>query len=118
MPHCVFEISTKLGECVDLDAFLDDAFTTMLELGEFGEADIKVRLSLVDHYCVGKTEAGFVHCTVFMLDGRCLDLKKKLSLDLLECSKSWFGDEFASLTVDVRDIGRDCYSKCFVEANL
>lgn len=59
--------------------------------------------------------AGFVHCTIMMLEGRDFTLRRKISDGVADLLKDAFAHSLesgeAGLTVEIRVMDPDCYFK-------
>lgn len=110
MPHAVIEFSRELEAAVDLGVVMTSVHNAMLESGEFGEKDIKIRMYPCDHALVAGTSQNFVHSTIYLLSGRSKSVKKALTERVLGALMS-HGLQAASISVDARDLDRDVYSK-------
>jgi len=110
MPHAVIEYSQDLERKFDPAALMLAVHQSLLDSGEFGEKDIKVRLYPCDHALVAGTEQGFVHTTIYLLSGRSKAVKKAITSGLLEVLAG-LDFEAASISVDARDLDREVYSK-------
>ncbi|OLU25018.1 5-carboxymethyl-2-hydroxymuconate isomerase [Pseudomonas sp. PA15(2017)] len=109
MPHCLIEGSRSLLQNVSGSELVTRVHAAAMGSGLFKEGEVKVRLSLYDHFTVGGSEEDFVHVIVYLLAGRTDEQKKALSMAivraLLECLPA-----VQSLSVDVRDMRREAFS--------
>jgi len=110
MPHAVVEYSNGLEPYIDQKAIMQACHNSLLDSGQFGEKDIKVRLYACDYALVAGQGADFIHVTVYMLSGRTDAIKKDIASKLTAAIKC-FALPVASLSVDVRDMNREVYSK-------
>jgi len=110
MPHAVIEYSRDLEASFDKLALMQAAHDAMLASGQFGEADVKIRLYPCHDALVGGVTAKFVHITVYMLSGRSPAIKKSITTNLLRVLEG-LSLSAASLSVDARDLEREVYSK-------
>ena len=109
MPHCLIEGSRSLLQSVGGSELVTTVHAAAMGSGLFKEGEVKVRLSLYDHFTVGGSEEDFVHVIFYLLAGRTDEQKKTLSMAivraLLECLPA-----VQSLSVDVRDMHREAFS--------
>lgn len=79
--------------------------------------DIKSRAIRHDTYCFaeGGDNFGFIHLQVNIIEGRPLEAKQNASNRLHEYLKQFFAKSFSdlkcSITVEIRDMNKDTYSK-------
>jgi len=109
MPHCVIEGARSLLQTLGGDELVARVHAAAVDTQLFREGEVKVRLSLYDHFTVGGSQEDFVHVIVYLLAGRSDEQKKALSMAivraLLECLPA-----AQSLSVDVRDMRREAFS--------
>lgn len=108
MPHCIIEHSPSFyGESLNQGVYLG-----ALQSKLFAEdgSDIKVRSMAYDHYQTGENAQDFVHVTVKILSGRTAEDKQRLSQLVMKQLQA-LSITNASLTVEVVDMDRGCYSK-------
>ncbi|SDH95087.1 5-carboxymethyl-2-hydroxymuconate isomerase [Pseudomonas flavescens] len=109
MPHCLVEGSRSLEKTLgggELVALLHDA---AMGTGLFREGEVKVRLSLYDHYSVGGSQGDFLHVIFYLLAGRTDEQKKALSMAIVRTLVERL-PEVESISVDVRDMRREAFS--------
>jgi 5-carboxymethyl-2-hydroxymuconate isomerase len=110
MPHAVVEYSRDLETGFAPQDLMKDLHQCLLDSGQFGAGDIKVRLYPCDHALVAGSNQAFVHTTIYLLSGRTQTVKKDITLAVLKVLQSYKIDA-ASLSVDCRDLDREVYSK-------
>ncbi|GHD65440.1 5-carboxymethyl-2-hydroxymuconate Delta-isomerase [Jeongeupia chitinilytica] len=114
MPHLSLEYTQNLTG-YDAPAALRTLGQAMFDSGLFGEADIKGRAQCLAGYLVGTsdTDTAFVHVQVSLLSGRTAEQKQALGARIAEALQTTLpaGHSGVQLTVDVRDMDRDCYAK-------
>lgn len=109
MPHCLIEGSRTLQALLDPDELVRLVHDTAAASALFKPGEVKVRLNLYEHYCVGGEQADFIHLIFFILAGRTDEQKKHLSMMLVRALVQRLpGVEVVS--VDVRDIAREAFS--------
>ncbi|WP_373814358.1 5-carboxymethyl-2-hydroxymuconate Delta-isomerase, partial [Neisseria dentiae] len=81
--------------------------------GQFEEDHIKVRARRYDDYLTGGSAAeGFVHLTLFLLDGRSEAVKHTLGQALSDAVRQALDSAAGTqITVDTRDMVRATYAK-------
>lgn len=108
MPHLVIEYAADMKlNAGDLVRYAHHAAVTS---GLFQAADIKTRAIAVQDYIAGDKGLGFVHVTLYLLDGRTLVQKQQLSEHILDALTPLM-EAGQSLSVDVRELMRDVYRK-------
>lgn len=119
MPHLHLEYTANLTQ-VDTDKALLRLNHALVASGQFGaEFDIKSRALKVESFRVGTgmNERGFVAVRLALLSGRSPQIKKQLSESLLAVVQDlgpWPEGMQVQLSVEVRDMDRDTYSKAAV----
>ncbi|GMG87445.1 5-carboxymethyl-2-hydroxymuconate Delta-isomerase [Biformimicrobium ophioploci] len=110
MPHLVIEYSADIEEEVALPALISAGHKAMVDSGLFNSNAIKSRAIPVQHYIAGEHDASFIHAEVRILDGRTSDQKRALSEQVFNalCRQA---ETVPAVSVEVRDMERDCYSK-------
>ena len=114
MPHLLMEYTDNLN--IDAKNTLKALNQTLLASGEFSAGHNKSRALCLHDYCVDKGEEGdaFVHLTLSLLSGRSIATKTALAEALratLEPLAYAHADVRLQMTVDVRDMQRECYAK-------
>jgi 5-carboxymethyl-2-hydroxymuconate isomerase len=118
MPHIIIEHSNNLKiERKIFEDFLVAIHQGLAAMGEFKIEDIKSRVYSSDLFLVGApgVERGFVHCSLIIFPGRSAETKKTASQLILNQLQQHFENHFSNhpieLTVEVREIERESYSK-------
>ena len=112
MPHLLMEYTDNLD--IDAKNTLRALNQTLLNSGEFSAGHIKNRALCLHDYCVDKGEEGdaFVHLTLSLLSGRSIATKTVLAEALRATLEPLaHADVRLQMTVDVRDMQRECYAK-------
>lgn len=115
MPHLLMEYTDNL--VVEPKETLRVLNRVLMASGEFGENyNIKSRALCLKDYCVGDDEGdAFVHLTLSLLSGRSMAIRAALAENLMAALKSCVrADGRMQITVDVRELVRDCYGKAVV----
>ncbi|BCL76226.1 hypothetical protein JHS3_19620 [Jeongeupia sp. HS-3] len=114
MPHLSLEYTQNLNG-FDAAKALRGLGQAMFDSGLFGESDIKSRAQCLATYLIGTTDTdtAFAHVQVSLLSGRSDEQKKRLGAQLIAALQATLpaGHGPVQLTVDVRDMDRDCYAK-------
>ena len=110
MPHLIVEATEQTLENVSNSDLMHKMHATALATGLFDEKAIKVRVRTYEAaLIVGKPDQ-FVHVTVYLIDGRDKPTKKKLATAVHDEIRA-ICPNAASVSVDVRDLDREVYSK-------
>ncbi|MBL7662449.1 5-carboxymethyl-2-hydroxymuconate Delta-isomerase [bacterium] len=117
MPHVLIECSANISSRPEPILLLKKIANLLPQLGPFNQRDIKSRMIYHDHYCCGdgaKNKA-FIHLELSILSGRPDELKSQVSKalgDLLlnEFEQALQGLDY-SITVDIRELNKACYTK-------
>ena len=116
MPHLHLEYTANLTNLA-VEKTLLRLNNVLMASGQFGsEFDIKSRAIKIDSFRVGTglNERGFVAVRLALLSGRSPQIKKQLSESLLAVLQdlgAWPEGVQVQLSVEVRDMDRDTYSK-------
>ena len=110
MPHLIVEYSNSLD--FPVQPTLKNLHQILADSGIFGKNDIKVRAREYNDYLVdGSNEQGFVHLTLFLLDGRSEETKGALSRALAAVVQKATTGQWVQISVDMRDMMRATYTK-------
>ena len=110
MPHCIVEYSRNLENQISPTLLVESVHQGARNSGLFDGNSIKTRALAFDHYQVGNQNLDFIHVTIKILSGRNTEQREALSKAVLnELTK--LNLLSISLTVEVRDMERESYSK-------
>lgn len=110
MPHCLIEYATTLTKEISPEQLMKSVYFGTLNSQLFNSDDIKTRLIPFEYFISGTIKQNFIHVTLKILDGRTLEQKKTLSQSVLD-ELNLLPLTDLSLTVEVVDIEKACYSK-------
>ncbi|GHF27843.1 hypothetical protein GCM10017044_23740 [Kordiimonas sediminis] len=110
MPHIIIEYSADIEKSESAQKLMQTAHDVAMESGQFGEADIKVRTLRFDQALVGGKPDSFLHVTVQLLDGRTDDVKKALTMAMID-GYSRLNLKLGCLSANAQDTIRAVYSK-------
>ncbi len=112
MPHLILECSADLLPLVESSDLLAKSHQVMLSSGLFTPAAVKTRLHPVANWQVGEEgdARGFLHCLVYLMEGRDTLQKQALSNALFALLDPLV-PATASLTVDIRELDKAIYRK-------
>jgi len=110
VPHLVIEYTSTDDSQINEEDLMTAAHWAAVSTGIFNESDIKVRAKRYSSAFVGGRHAQFVHVTIYLIDGRDNDIKKKLTQTVHDRLVSLFPG-YASISVDARDLDREVYTK-------
>jgi len=110
MPHCVIEYSQELVEIIDIKKLMAAVDDGASDSGLFNQKDIKTRALPYKHYRAGTERHPFVHTIIYLLSGRTVKQKQKLSNRILE-NKIQILPNIQNVSVDDRDMETDTYNK-------
>lgn len=117
MPHLILEYSSNIVEKPEAKLLGAKLHKVMLDSGQFQLKDIRTRLVCQNDFYLadGNADNVFVHLQVAIMPGRDLEIKKKLSNNLLELLKLEFNQSLSSknltLSVEIRELDRETYAK-------
>jgi len=110
MPHCVIEYSKDLEQTKDLNALCTALHDTLMATGLWQPSAIKVRAKSFQTYMAGGGVSPFIHITTSLLEGRPLEKRQALGQSLLASVKA-FAPEVAHISVEIREMNAETYSK-------
>lgn len=116
MPHITLEYSANLS-CPPSGQLLERLHNLLPRIGPFELLAIKSRMIEHSVFLIadGGSDAAFIHLELAILSGRDAETKREVSNQLLEFLSSEFASclktQQISLTVEVREMNLDCYSK-------
>ncbi|HWV11177.1 MAG TPA: 5-carboxymethyl-2-hydroxymuconate isomerase [Pseudomonas sp.] len=109
MPHCLVEGSRALANLIEPAELVRLVHDTAAASDLFKPGEVKVRLSLYEHGCVGGEQKDFIHLIFYVLAGRTDEQKKHLSMLLVRALAQRLASVEA-ISVDIRDIDRAAFS--------
>ena len=113
MPHCIIEYSRELESNISIRDLVSAVHRGAEASGLFAREDIKTRAAPYLHYQVAESSGTFVHITLRILSGRTQEQKLGLSQAVHKAALSIL-PSVNSVSVEVQDINRDCYTKSVI----
>jgi len=112
MPNLVLEYSNSVEERVNVQGLLADLHRVVLNSGLFEINAVKSRTLRGHYWSIGDLDDSedFIHINFELLAGRTAEQKRELSQQLMDVLVSQASHVY-SLTVDIRDMDRDGFSK-------
>ncbi len=111
MPHCIIEYAKELEKSVSASDLVQMVHTGAVKSGLFEEDHIKTRAIAYEYFRTGTGDSAFVHVSLKILAGRDQQQRKSLTSHVLHELQT-IPLSPLSLTVEVRDMERETYSKC------
>ncbi|MBF8163424.1 5-carboxymethyl-2-hydroxymuconate isomerase [Pseudomonas mendocina] len=108
MPHCLIEAASEVAEYIAPQALMQLVHDQAAGTGLFQPGEVKVRLSLYEHHCVGGEAGPFVHLIFYLLAGRSDDDKRALSRRIVRALVQRL-PQVPAISLDVRDIRREVF---------
>lgn len=109
MPHCLIEAAREVTELIAPQELVQLVHDQAADTGLFQPGEVKVRLSLYEHHCVGGEPGLFVHLIFYVLAGRSDDDKRALSRGVVRALVERL-PQVPAISLDVRDICREVFS--------
>ena len=109
MPHCLIEGSQSLAQLIAPAELLRLVEEASAATGLFQPGEVKLRLSLYEHFSVGGTREDFVHLIFYILAGHSDEQKRLLSRQIVRALVERLPGVNA-VSLDVRDIDREVFS--------
>ncbi|MCH9692794.1 MAG: 5-carboxymethyl-2-hydroxymuconate Delta-isomerase [Gammaproteobacteria bacterium] len=114
MPHLVIEYAHKLEQELSIPALVSAAHEAVSNTKLFATHTIKTRAIAYTHYIAGGALEGssdsFIHAEVRIFSGRNDKQREALSCAVFNCLCN-AAQKVSSVTVEVREMNRSCYSK-------
>ncbi|MGF1685298.1 5-carboxymethyl-2-hydroxymuconate Delta-isomerase [Photobacterium japonica] len=112
MPNLVMEYAEPVAERVNIPGLLADLHQVLLASGVFVPDTVKSRGYPCQTWLVGEGADidTFIHVQLSLLAGRDAAVKRDLSRGLMAVLEQ-HATAVTSLTIDVRDMDRDCFLK-------
>ncbi|MEH6628346.1 MAG: 5-carboxymethyl-2-hydroxymuconate Delta-isomerase [Motiliproteus sp.] len=110
MPHCIIEYAKELEQTIAIPELIERVHAGAVACGLFQEADIKTRAIAYEYFRTGTGTDPFIHVTMKILSGRTQEQKKQATQSVLNQLET-LAVVPLSLTVEVRDMVRETYSK-------
>lgn len=110
MPHLVIEYAQNLEDRISITALVSSAHDSMSRSGLFAPHTIKTRAVPFRDFIAGDKGSSFIHAEVRLFEGRSERDREALSSAVFNCLCQ-FADGVPAVTVEVREMDPDCYSK-------
>lgn len=109
MPHCLIEVAREVCGFIAPQELVQLVHDQAADSGLFQLGDIKVRLSLYEHHCVGGEPGPFVHLIFYMLSGRSDEDKRALSRRIVQALVQRL-PQVPAISLDMREMRRELFS--------
>lgn len=109
MPHCLVEGSLTLIRLISAPELLGVVEEAAAATQLFQPGEVKLRLSLYEHFSVGGSQEDFIHLIFYILAGRTDEQKRLLSRQIVRALVERLPSVNA-VSLDVRDIDREVFS--------
>lgn len=116
MPHIHLETTADLPENGNVPDILEALVARLATFETVASDQIKARHSLRSNWIMGEgAPAGFAHCSVSILDGRPLELRKRMGEGMYQVLCEQFAESMAAkevaVSLEIREMNRDTYFK-------
>lgn len=116
MPHMHLETTADLVENAHIPDMLEALVARLCAYDTISPASVKAYHTLRSNWSMGAGAApGFAHATVAILEGRPLELRKKISQGMYEELQSLFKSSTSAgdvqLTLELREMASETYHK-------
>lgn len=114
MPHIVLETTSDLVENGDIPDLLEALVAELCRHETIRAQSIKAYHTLRSVWAVGEGHPdGFAHCTVAILAGRPLELRKQISAAMMDVLRQRFSGSMdtgeVGLTLEIREMDSETY---------
>jgi len=112
MPNLVLEYSNTADERLNVQGLLEDLHRVTLNCGLFDADSVKSRSLRSHNWLIGDAgdSVDFIHISFELLDGRTAEQKRELSRQLMTVLQDQ-ASHVHSLTVNIRDMDKECFQK-------
>lgn len=110
MPHLIVEATEQTLEHLPSTELMQKLHAAANTTGLFDEKSIKVRIRPYETALIAGRLDEFVHVTIYLIDGRDKATKKRLATAVHDMVRALYPN-CASVSVDVRDLDREIYTK-------
>ncbi len=116
MPHIVLETTADLPENANIPDILEGLTAKLSNFDSIDSASVKAYHTLRSNWSMGEgAPPGFAHCTVGIMQGRSVELRKQIADGMYQEMRSHFSMSLESnevaLTLELREFDRDTYRK-------
>ena len=116
MPHIILETTADLFENANIPDILEALVVRLCSFDTVNPRAVKAYHTLRSNWHMGEgAPPGFAHCTVGILGGRPLELRKSISAGMFEELRTQFATSIesneVSLTLEIREFDADTYQK-------
>jgi 5-carboxymethyl-2-hydroxymuconate isomerase len=116
MPHIHLETTADLPENAHIPDILEALQSRLAEFETISSPSLKAYHTLRSVWCMGEgAPPGIAHCTVSILGGRPLELRKSISDALYEVMRASFRESLdaneVSLTLELRQMDPETYRR-------
>src|SRR5687767_780422 len=116
MPHIHLEVTTDLLQEADVPRVLEDLVSRLESYETIAAPSVKAYFTQRDVWSMGTgAAAGFIHCTVSILKGRSLDLRRHISSGMSDTLRDFYRNALdegrAGLTLELREMDVETYVK-------
>jgi 5-carboxymethyl-2-hydroxymuconate isomerase len=114
MPHIILETTSDLPENADVPDILEALTQKLATFDTVASEKIKARHYLCSVWMMGEgAPAGFAHCSVAILAGRPLELRKRIAEGMVATMRERFRQSLdareVAVTLEVREMERETY---------
>lgn len=116
MPHIHLETTADLPENAHIPDILEALVAQLSTYDTFQPKSIKAYHSLRSNWCMGEgAPAGFAHCTVAIMSGRAVELRRTIAAEMFAEMKRHFEmsleNSEVGLTLELREMDSETYQK-------
>ena len=116
MPHIILETTADLPENAQIPDILEALVCRFSTFETVDSASVKAYHTLRPNWCTGEGgKPGFAHCTVKIMSGRPLELRKRMSSGVYEELNARFAESLAAnevtVTLELLEMDFETYHK-------
>ncbi len=116
MPHIHLQTTSDLEENANLPDILEALTSALAAQESIPSASIRAFHTLRSVWQMGEgAPEGFAHCEVAILEGRSLELRKKIAQAVIQVMREEFAESLAAgqagVSVEVRQMERETYER-------
>jgi 5-carboxymethyl-2-hydroxymuconate isomerase len=116
MPHIELKTTPNLDRTLDVPGLLRELVEKMSSFETVNSVAVKAYHVPVASWAMGAgAPKGFAHCTVRVLSGRPVELRKKMAVEMVAVMRHALANEIAageaSVTLELREMDSETYQK-------
>ncbi len=109
MPHFLLDCSPNVLKLCAPELLIREVHDTAEASGLFKPGDVKVRIRSYEHFAVGRAGSHFLHVFAYIMEGRTVEQRKALSVDVVQRLKELL-PEVPVISMNVMEFEKASYT--------